>query len=339
MEGLPCRILTLAGCQPHARIEQLVSAAQEAGVVVERPRDLSCGMGLQVWSAWARLARVREGIIWTWGLRADLVGKLAAVLHSRVRLVCALRSADRGRIVRDRRLMRFLSGRVDAYVANSHYNCELLQLAVPNTQPRCHVIYNALTEHELAEPTIELPDTVDRLRAVMLGNIRMRVKGYDTVLRAARLLAEKSAPVEFHVSGRGDEAQSFLAERKRLGLESVLQYHGETDRPVDFLRRGHLFLLASRVEGMPNALLEAMNLGLPCISTRVGDVGRFAEDKVHLRVVEVGGVEEIVTAIEAVRSDWFAARQMGAAGRRLCQDEFSPDRMIQRAKAVLAELA
>lgn len=335
--GLRCRILTLASCKAHERTERLVSEARRAGVVIERP-ELIFPKGAQFLYTWARLARVREGVIWTWGTRADLAGKLAVVFKPRIRLVCALRSANRERILRDARWMRFLNGRVNAYIANSHYNCELLELAVPGAASRCRVCYNALSDEELAESEVELPATLDRLRVVMLGNIRLRLKGYDTLLRLAKQLVEESAPVEFHIAGRGDEAEFFLAERARLGLQSVVLYHGETSRPVEFLRTGHAFLLASRVEGMPNALLEAMNLGLPCLSTRVGDVARFAQDGVHLRLVESEDVDGMARVLKDFRNNWAQARRLGMAGRDLCRRKFAPARIAQQTLDALCEI-
>jgi len=67
------------------------------------------------------------------------------------------------------------------------------------------------------------------------------------------------------------------------------------------------------------------------------ECGGIAEDEVDLRVVEVGYVEGMGTAIEALRSDWHSALRMHAASRELCQREFTPARMIQNTRAVLAE--
>lgn len=336
--GIPCRILTLATSRSPKRVEQLIDNAAAAGVAIDRPSALAHLSGFRLLSIFGRLSLRSSGVVWTWGLRADTIGRIASVMNRRLRLVCGQRSADQGRLRQQTWAVRFLSSQVAAYVANSYHGCELLQAVLPGSRASFHVIYNTLEQCGMARPAFELPATLDRLRVLMLGNMGYRTKGYDVMLRAAARLRKVGGEVEFHIAGRQDDAKEFFRERTRLGLDDLVFYRGETNWPDDFLRSGHVFLLASRAEGMPNALLEAMDLGLPCIATRVGDVARFAKDKVHLRIVEIGDVDGIVAAVEAFRKDWPAARQMGAAARRLCQREFAPGRLLQRTKEVLAEL-
>ncbi len=336
--GVPCRVMTLAQCQPQQRIESLVAQAEAAGVIMDRPTLFAYRSNWRLVQLFFFLLRSPRATVWTWGRRADFVGKLAAKLNRRLRLVCALVSAHKERMIREGRSLRFFNRRVDLFVSNSFYNCELLELVAPGSLPRCRVVHNPLSITELAEKPVELPASVDCLRVVMLGNLRVQIKGYDTVLRVAARLREVRVPVEFHIAGRADEAAVFLSERARLGLDQMVHYHGETSRPAEFLRSGHVFLLASRVEGMPNALIEAMNLGLPCIATRVGDVGRFAQDRIHLRVVEIDDAEGIADTIEELRRDWPQTLRLGAAARDLCQRDFTPERITQQTLEVLREV-
>jgi len=327
LHGFQCQVLPLSPIPPHPRLEHLVRRARSAGVEI-RAGDTSClGKLLRPVAVYTALAKARPGVIWSWGLRADLLCKATMVFNKEARLVCSLRSAYRDRMIRDARWIRFRNQAVVRYVSNSWSNCELLDLIIPGALHRCSVLYNSLGESEVDAPQVELPATIKTLRVVMLGNLRLSLKGYDTALEAIARYRSAGLPVELHVAGRGDDLGIFLHHQSRLGLDSVIHYHGEVSQPDAFLRQGHVFLLASRVEGMPNALLEAMNLGLPCVATRVGDVGRFATDPEHLRIVPVNDPDAIVGALRWVASHWEAAKSMGMRARALCQSSFIPSHL------------
>ena len=54
---------------------------------------------------------------------------------------------------------------------------------------------------------------------------------------------------------------------KDLGIEDAVTFKGRVSNVADALMSTDLFVLSSNYEGMPNALMEAMAVGLPCIST------------------------------------------------------------------------
>lgn len=214
----------------------------------------------------------------------------------------------------------------------------MLGEVIPGVADRCRVVYNCLSDEELAQPPIDLPLEVARVKVVMLGNIRVHHKGYDLACDALAQLRARRLPVELHVAGRPDELHRFKNAQERFGVEDLVWYHGETNDPAEFLRGGHIFLLASRMEGMPNALLEAMNLGLPCVSTRVGDVPRFAVDGEHLLLRDVDDASGLAASVEYLVKNWDHALQLGRAARELCQSRFTAARMASESLAILREV-
>ena len=158
---------------------------------------------------------------------------------------------------------------------------------------------------------------------MMLGNIRVHLKGYDHVLDLAERVKNANLPVQITIAGRDDSEGWFANEIKVRNLGSILLYNGDCADPNLFLSSGQAFLLMSRIEGMPNALIEAMSLGLPCISTRVGDVGTFCQDREHLRVVEIGDIEGVISIFQDFLADWPTARAMGERARSLCLNQFT----------------
>lgn len=332
-----CSIFTLGNTPRHPRIQNLVDGAITAGAALKEPEWLEKISGYHLWKLVRRVRSQQNCILWSWGTRADIVCKCIARAAQNVTLLCSLRDANEERIRHQRRVERFLHSQVAFYVSNTWYNCELLDKVVPGVLSRSRVIYNSLEPRELAEPPAQLPVELNKLRIVMLGNIRMHKKGYDHVVELAERIREESMPIEIEVAGREFESGWLGRQINTRQLEQVLLFQGEAKSPNDFLRTGHAFLLMSRMEGTPNALLEAMNLGLPCISTKVGDIPRFAKDRLHLRMVEIGDIEGVLQILKEFLMDWKEAKQMGSAGRELCRSLFNPEAMISATLAVLGE--
>jgi glycosyltransferase involved in cell wall biosynthesis len=214
----------------------------------------------------------------------------------------------------------------------------MLAEIIPNVMDRCRVVYNCLTEEELAEPSVRLPSVVGKVRVVMVGNLRIHLKGYDLACEAAARWKALGLPIELHVVGRSDELARLDALRNQHGVSDRVHYHGETSDPAGFLRTGHVFLLSSRVEGMPNALIEAMNLGLPCVSTMVGDVERFAVSGRDMVLCETGNSKALAEAVVHLVADWPRAVAMGAAARTRCRELFTSERMTQENLRILDEV-
>lgn len=100
---------------------------------------------------------------------------------------------------------------------------------------------------------------------VAVGGLR-RQKGFDTLIRAfARLRARR--PCRLLILGEGHLRDSLQRLATELGVSDDLAMPGFDPRPYPAVARAALFVLASRWEGSPNALTEALALGTPVVST------------------------------------------------------------------------
>ena len=75
---------------------------------------------------------------------------------------------------------------------------------------------------------------------------------------------------------------------------------GKTNNPLSDIKTASIFLLTSKFEGMPNALMEAMSIGIPCISTDCGGGGaKFLMNACNCSegLVEVGNTTEIANKL------------------------------------------
>jgi glycosyltransferase involved in cell wall biosynthesis len=91
-------------------------------------------------------------------------------------------------------------------------------------------------------------------------------KGFDLLLRALVTVRERFPEADLVIAGAGKEEASLKAERGELGLEAAVRFVGHVERPSAYFPGASMFVLSSRHEGLPNAMLEAAAGGLPIVA-------------------------------------------------------------------------
>jgi asparagine synthase (glutamine-hydrolysing) len=320
--GYSSEIFTLQLDKRNARIESLLQTARLAGVYVHKPMAGANWFMSSLIACRKSLKRDHRSVLWTWGYRADLVA--TTLLKIRVPRISSLRSASA--VMKARATWwRWFDSSCARYISNTWLNVEQLAEIIPSATRRSRVLYNAIEEEALKQAPVALPDSVNYLEIVMLGNLRVKVKGYDLAVEMIRRLRVEGRHVRLRIAGLPHEKKELDTCISEAKVGDVCEFIGPVADPFEFLRSAHVFLLFSRYEGMPNALLEAMALGLPCISTKVGDVPRFTRDREHLWQIDVNDVEAACEAIRNAQDNWPAFRKMGAAAYALIRREFSTD--------------
>lgn len=104
------------------------------------------------------------------------------------------------------------------------------------------------------------------LQLLAVGRLS-REKGFDLLLQAMAIVRERFPQVKLILVGTGGEGQALKSLCRQLGMEDAVGFAGRVDPPYAFFPRTTLFVLPSRHEGMPNALLEAAAAGLPIVAT------------------------------------------------------------------------
>jgi glycosyltransferase involved in cell wall biosynthesis len=118
-------------------------------------------------------------------------------------------------------------------------------------------------------------DSKDTLRLGFIGSLARMYKGPDVLLRAASLCRQRGLNLELAMVGAGRHAEEVQALAVRLRIQDHVRFLGQipSGKPVfDFLDSVDLFLMPSRAEGLPRALLEAMARACPCIGSSIGGI-------------------------------------------------------------------
>ena len=122
--------------------------------------------------------------------------------------------------------------------------------------------------------------------------------------------------------GAGPDHAAVAAAIRGAGLDRAVELAGDRDDVPALLAGADLFVLASRSEGFPMSVLEAMAAGLPVVASAVGGVAEAVADGETGLLVAPGDVDGLARAIERLLADGQLRRAMGSAGRARAAEHF-----------------
>ena len=147
-------------------------------------------------------------------------------------------------------------------------------------------------------------------------------KGIDILLKAWSILAQKyNRPLKLQIFGRGDPNlfDQMVADFK---IENCVHFSGFAEDVRKSLLGASLFVLPSRREGLSNALLEAMSLGMPCVVTDIsGNQDLIQHDKNGL-LIPSETPEALAEAVVYMLDNPGKARAMGANARKTVEENY-----------------
>lgn len=125
----------------------------------------------------------------------------------------------------------------------------------------------------------------DRIRATFIGRLDIYHKGLDLLLDAISLISDELKKRQFYLTlygpsrhGEKDLLSNIIEEKKLQNLVSLKEgVYGKGKKEV--LENTDLFILTSRMEGLPMALLEALSYGIPCLVTKGTNMGEEIENE------------------------------------------------------------
>jgi glycosyltransferase involved in cell wall biosynthesis len=148
-------------------------------------------------------------------------------------------------------------------------------------------------------------------------------KGIDVLLHAWHLVHKKMPNARLIIAGTGPLHSQLLNLAEALELGESVEFAGlQRDVPA-VLHRASVATLPSRWEGMPNAVLEAMACGLPCVATRVSGTEDIITHEVNGLLVEPEDPQALAQALMSLLGDPARCAAYGKAARRRIEDDYA----------------
>jgi len=222
-------------------------------------------------------------------------------------------------------------------VTVSDYNVRFLKENYGPAAERVERIYNGL---DLQQYGYRAP--LDRPRDIIAVGRLVEKKGFDDLVEACALLAQRGRDLRCRIIGMGPLEAELRARIARLGLQDRVELLGPRPQGEvrDLVQAAAVFAAPCVVggdgnrDGLPTVLLEAMALGTPCVSTGVTGIPEVVRDGETGLLVDEHDPTSLATAIERLLEDGALRVELAERARGLIEQEFD----IVRNTAAMREL-
>lgn len=268
-------------------------------------------------------------ILQTFLFHANIVGTFAARRAKVPVIVHGVRVADprRWRHWMD----RFASRQAARIVCVSHSVAEFTRHRSRTALQKLVVIPNGV---DLRRVDAAAPIPLDQLgaiasrRAITCVARLDRQKGIDWLLQAARQFLQALPDHDLILVGDGPDAEELRILAENLRISDRVYFVGWRADVAGILKSSDVFVLPSRWEGMPNALLEAMACGLPVVATRVEGVAEVLTRNAEEQLVTFEDTAALVRQVTSIASNRQLAARLGSENRERIVSELTVAQMV-----------
>lgn len=148
-----------------------------------------------------------------------------------------------------------------------------------------------------------------------------REKNLDILLIAFRK-CKVCEQAELFIYGEGHEEEELKRQTHKLDLDKRVYFWGKVDNVLEQIKDADIFVLVSSNEGMPNGLIEAMALGIPCITTNcmTNNTNSLVKNGINGVIVKKRNVEELTRAIDRLALDTEFADIISKNAKRIREE-------------------
>jgi glycosyltransferase involved in cell wall biosynthesis len=193
---------------------------------------------------------------------------------------------------------------------------------------QCPLVYNGIRDPLQGDG---FHRTSERVTTILFLGRLVEGKGVTTLLSAVQQLKRRNVPFELLVAGDG-EVDAFLAEVEQRDLRDSVTYLGWVvgDEKTALLASADIFVLPSRSEGFPVAIIEAMAFGAAIVSTHIpGVVDAINEGREGL-LVQPDDPDALSNALASLIANPVLRAELSFAARRRFLDHFTIQRTVEQ---------
>ena len=197
---------------------------------------------------------------------------------------------------------------------------------IPNPLPVELMNYSGYLESVSEDPA--------QKRIVAMGRLS-NDKQFDVLISIFSKLARAYPDWQLTIWGDGPQRAALEAQIEALGLAAQVSLPGRTTQAWLELARGQIFAMTSRVEGFPNVLLEALSLGLPCVTYDCqSGPAELSEAGQSARLISLGDEAGFLEALTHLMDDAQARADLGRRGASSVKRRYAVSKIIGHWDAV-----
>jgi glycosyltransferase involved in cell wall biosynthesis len=323
---------------------QLLQRVEECGiptVVMNLPRKRQALKALTRLVCHLRV--LRPDAIMVFGFNAEILGRLAGRLIGVKKSIVwfhGLEESDKNFLLTA--IHRFLNRGTSTYMCVTRAQKMLLLERRITTSENIQIMNNGVDLEKFN------PASNGRLREELSLNQESFVvgivaalrpeKNHELLIMAMSKITEREPKVTLLIIGDGPEREKLTALACSLGLETSVRFLGNRSDIAELLTCMNVFVLCSKTEAAPLAVLEAMACGLPVVCSDVGAMREIIDDGVTGFLFPNGDVNRLIESIYAVLSTPLLARGIGESARKAVETRFSLDVSVASIEKSILEM-
>lgn len=254
-------------------------------------------------------------------LPVTIIMLLALRVFTRAKIVASERNTPAKYNKRIRFFLKLLANNANGWIFQTEENQLWYKNAIKDS--KTIVIPNAINPDFIREIY-----QGERMKTIVTAGRLTNQKNQILLVRAFAQISSIFPEYQLIIYGDGSLKGNLEETAEQLGVKDQVILPGYTTNIGDKIKDASLFVLSSDFEGMPNALMEAMALGLPCISTDCDGGGAkfLIENEKNGLLVPKGDAKALSEAMRKMLSEKEFAEQCGREAHKIC-DRLAPERI------------
>ena len=171
-------------------------------------------------------------------------------------------------------------------------------------------------------------DTNIKKKIVAVGRL-VPQKNHQLLIKAFSIFQKLHKEYHLYIYGSGDLLDELKILTIQKDVKNFVHFEGFCQDVHEKIKDAEQFILSSDYEGMPNALMEAMMMGLPCISTNYNGVRDIIFDGINGLLVPLGDVSSLGRAMCRLSDDEKLQKKL-RRGARLKSEEWKTERIVKK---------
>ncbi len=164
------------------------------------------------------------------------------------------------------------------------------------------------------------------------------IKGFDLLIRVYKQILQHYPEARLLLVGAGKEQKKLERLCQELKFKNQVIITGFQENPVPYLAAMNVYVCSSHSEGVPNAMMEAMAMRLPILSTKVGGIESIVTDDENGLLIQPGDEQTLLEKLLELLESENKRIRLGNAAYHTIERNYSAERMAHKVQAMYDEV-